>query len=105
MNEMLQSQTTRTIYMYFEMLCANFCLLKSKTVQLIYREKQNLHQNACFSKSFISSTFFANAAFPFNSFPTSGKLLLSVDNFANSLDPDQARQNMGPDLDPNCLTL
>ena len=25
--------------------------------------------------------------------------------FANSLDPDQARQNVGPDLDPNCLTL
>ena len=25
-------------------------------------------------------------------------------NFANSLDPDQAQQNVGPDLDPNCLT-
>ena len=25
--------------------------------------------------------------------------------FANSLDPDQARQNVGPDLDPNRLTL
>ena len=24
--------------------------------------------------------------------------------FANSLDLDQARQNVGPDLDPNCLT-
>ena len=24
--------------------------------------------------------------------------------FANSLDPDQASQNVGPDLDPNCLT-
>ena len=24
--------------------------------------------------------------------------------FANSLDPDQAGQNVGPDLDPNCLT-
>ena len=24
---------------------------------------------------------------------------------ANSLDPDQARQNVGPDLGPNCLTL
>ena len=23
-------------------------------------------------------------------------------SFANSLDPDQARQNVGPDLDPNC---
>ena len=25
--------------------------------------------------------------------------------FASSLDPDQARQNVGPDLDPNCLIL
>ena len=25
--------------------------------------------------------------------------------FANSLDPDQARQKVGPDLDPICLTL
>ena len=25
--------------------------------------------------------------------------------FANSLDPDHAQQNVGPDLDPNCLTL
>ena len=24
--------------------------------------------------------------------------------FANSLDPDQTRQNFEPDLDPNCLT-
>ena len=26
-------------------------------------------------------------------------------NFANSLNPDQARQNVGPDLDSKCLTL
>ena len=32
-------------------------------------------------------------------------ILVSSINFANSLDPDQARQNVGPDLDPNCLTL
>ena len=25
--------------------------------------------------------------------------------FTNSLDPDQDRQNVGPDLDSNCLTL
>ena len=25
--------------------------------------------------------------------------------FANSLDPDQDRQNVGPDLDPNRLTV
>ena len=27
----------------------------------------------------------------------------SADNFANSLNPDQARQDIGHDLDPNCL--
>ena len=32
-------------------------------------------------------------------------LVPSAYNFANSLDPDQAQQNVGPDLDPNCLTL
>ena len=31
--------------------------------------------------------------------------VLTVDDFANCLDPDQARQKVGPDLDPNCLTL
>ena len=25
--------------------------------------------------------------------------------FANSLNPDPSRQNVGPDLDPNCLAL
>ena len=30
-------------------------------------------------------------------------ILLTI--FANSLDPDQVRLNVGPDLDPNCLTL
>ena len=31
-----------------------------------------------------------------------GRLLIP---YANSLDPDQARQNVGPDLDPNCFAL
>ena len=36
------------------------------------------------------------------SLPTSVHLLIT---FANRLDPDQAQQNIGPDLDPICLTL
>ena len=32
-------------------------------------------------------------------------LVMSTDNFANSLDPDQDRQKVGPDLEPNSLTL
>ena len=42
--------------------------------------------------------------FYFN-FLTLGQLLSSADNLCNSLDPDQARQKVRPDLDPNCLTL
>ena len=38
-------------------------------------------------------------------FPASGKLCRFLITFANSLDPDQAPQNIGPDLDPSCLTL
>ena len=37
----------------------------------------------------------------FNSLTTSDHLLIT---FANSLDPDQVRQNVVPNLDPNCLT-
>ena len=35
----------------------------------------------------------------------SGDFCRLLITFANSLDSDQARQNVGPDLDPNCLTL
>ena len=40
----------------------------------------------------------------FKSLPASGSFRHLLITFANSLDPDQARQNVGPDLDPNCLT-
>ena len=39
----------------------------------------------------------------FNSFPASGDFCQLLITFANSLDPDPAQQNVGPDLDPNCL--
>ena len=38
--------------------------------------------------------------FLFNSFLQAATCLLVA--FANSLDPDQDRQNVGPDLDSNC---
>ena len=38
-------------------------------------------------------------------FPASGDFCRLLILFANSLDPDQAGQNVGPDLDPNCLIL
>ena len=47
----------------------------------------------------------SHTASSFNSFPASGDFCRLLITFANSLDPDQARQNVGPDRDPNCLTL
>ena len=40
----------------------------------------------------------------FNSLPASGDFFHLLITFANFLDPDQAGQNVGPDLNPNCLT-
>ena len=40
-----------------------------------------------------------------NSFPTGDDFCHLLITFANSLDSNQAEQNVGPDLDPNCLTL
>ena len=41
---------------------------------------------------------------PFYSFHASGNFCLLI-TFANSLDPDQDQQNIGPDLDPKSLKL
>ena len=40
-----------------------------------------------------------------NSFLASGYICRLLITFENRLDPDQDRQNVGPDLDPNRLTL
>ena len=40
-----------------------------------------------------------------NSFLASGDFYSLLITFANSLDPDQDRQNVGPDLGPNRSTL
>ena len=39
-----------------------------------------------------------------NSSHASGDFCRLLITFANSLDPDQDRQNVSPDLDPDCLT-
>ena len=38
-------------------------------------------------------------------FVVCGDFCCLLKTFENSLDPDQDRQNVGPDLDPNCLAL
>ena len=61
------------------------------------------HFNLCFL-AFIGKRFLINSAFLVNTFPTIvlpiivSSLLIT---YASSLDPDQAQQNVGPDLDPN----
>ena len=61
-----------------------------------------------FGKSF-SQKVVLTSCFVFNSLPA--RVLASRDfccllfAFANSLDPDQARQNVRSDMDPNCLTF
>ena len=56
-----------------------------------------------FSQGFSQKVVSRNC-FVFNSLPASSHYCHLLVTFANSLDPDQARQNVEPDLDPNCLT-
>ena len=53
---------------------------------------------------FTLAKVLARSCFAFNSLPVSHDICHLLITFANNLDPDQARQNVGPDLDPNCLT-
>ena len=55
--------------------------------------------NQGFSQKEVSTSCFV-----FNSLSARGDICCLLIKFANSLDPDQARQNVGSDLDPNCLT-
>ena len=58
---------------------------------------------------FCRLLIFLKSTFSKNSFRNSNRAsnILDPDQiiFANSLNPDQAGQNVGSDLDPNCLTL
>ena len=56
-----------------------------------------------FSQGF-SEKVVSTSCFVFNSLPARGTFGCLLITFANRLDPDQARQNVGPDLDPSCLT-
>ena len=56
------------------------------------------------SQGFKPESIVSTDRFVFNSLPARGDFCCLLIIFANSLDPDQARQNVGPDLDPNCLT-
>ena len=62
-------------------------------------EPNEIHFSQGFSHKVVSTSCFV-----FNSLPARDDFCGLLITFANSLDPDQARQNVGPDLVPNCLT-
>ena len=92
-NRLLADNSHEITYMYlifFEKLGRMSENLPSAAVVIVaLRVKDNLKQLRCHINSFLASGDFCH-------------LLIS---FSNSLDPDQDGQNVGPDLDPNRLTL
>ena len=58
----------------------------------------------CNIKPRFSQKVVSTSSFVFNSLLSRGDFCCLLITFANSLDPDQASQNVEPDLDPNCLT-
>ena len=58
-------------------------------------EPNEIHFSQGFSQK-LSASCFVLISLP--------AMSVALITFANSLDPDQAQQNVGPDLDPNCLT-
>ena len=63
-------------------------------------EPNEINFNQGFSQKVVSTSCFV-----FNSLPARGTFGCLLITFANRLDPDQARQNVRPDLDPSCLTF
>ena len=61
-------------------------------------EPNEINFSQGFSEKVVSTSFV------FNSLPARGTFGCLLITIANSLDPDQARQNVRPDLDPSCLT-
>ena len=50
---------------------------------------------------YFALNVFRVLSFPFRSSGGFGRLIIMMITFANRLDQDQDRQNVGPDLDPN----
>ena len=57
-----------------------------------------------FSQGFSQKVVSTSSFFLFSSLPTRGHFCCLLITIANSLNPDQARQNVGPEMDPNCFT-
>ena len=64
-----------------------------------------MESNETDSSQGFSQKVVSRSCSAFNSLPASGNFCHLLITYANSLDPDQAQHNAGPDLDPNCLTF
>ena len=102
------SLTTLDHFCGFPRLCLvlqELWLLVSEVTlnDIIYRLNDDIISHLNILLILLSCYF--GSIYLFKSFLASGEFKLSsFDIFANSLDPDQVRQNDRLDLDPNCLT-
>ena len=78
-----------------ELLASSACKFFPFRVNPFPEGCQNIFEGVAFPES---------VSVPLNSFPACGYFCRLLITLANSLDPDQARQNFRPDLDQNCLT-
>ena len=91
--QLLQSRSSGRAYPDSEFVVAIMKLAKWNKL-----EPNEISFSQRFSQKVVSSSCFV-----FNSLSPRGDFCCLLITFTNSLDPDQARQNVGPDLDPNCL--
>ena len=70
----------------------------------ILAKLKKLEPNEIYFSQGFSQEVVSRSCSVVNFLPARGNFCHLLITFANSLDPDQARQNVGPDLVPNCLT-
>ena len=99
-----QERITNNLYCTFLQVkihpsSVNFQVGYFESPYLVYHEKVKTTRVSCDTDMLQCSKQ------PLNYFLASDDFCRLLAAFANSLDPDQDRQNVGPDLDPNLLTL
>ena len=109
-HELMKSTTILKCPLYIPHLVV-FCFLSDPNISRRpeYENISTLYR--CMGKKPYNNGLFYKASsliimvFFFNSFLASGHFCHLMVTFSNSLDPDQDRHNVSPDLDPKCLTL
>ena len=100
---------SNVFYILLPFFISNYFYLKPNVLWLMRQWKSTIYCIYHNYPSYLDRQTYANiqslSKLSVNSFPIGVDFCRLLIIFANSLDPDQARQNVGPDLDPNCLTL